>query len=350
MATTKRINYIDAMRGFTMTLVVFAHVLSSTFDIRETFLSELFITFRMPMFFFISGFIAYKAVELWTGKLYYSMLLKKLKVQIIPATVFYCLYCFYLGHNPIWHFLSNGFLGYWFTFTLLGMFLIYFTASWLAHIAKCNWLQDTILIIASLLGLLIVVYIKKYHPDLDILLKHYCIKYLCVYMQFFTLGVLVRKYFDTVQRWLRGNILITLSLIVFVACLYLTFHPKCVAVVPYVIHEINLTLLVRYSSLIIVFAFFFKNSSFFDREDNKLVKIMLYIGKRTLDIYLIHFFFIPDLTFLRDFYIKNDIFTIWLFVAIAVTVLVMALTLAVSNIIRLSDFLGHHLLGVKKKK
>ena len=60
-----RIHYIDALRGFTMLLVVFAHVLTFGFGMQKSFLSELFITFRMPMFFFISGFIGYKAIDRW---------------------------------------------------------------------------------------------------------------------------------------------------------------------------------------------------------------------------------------------------------------------------------------------
>ena len=64
----KRIQYIDALRGFTMILVVFAHVLLWTFNLgnHETVIGSLFITFRMPMFFFISGYISYKSTQLWT--------------------------------------------------------------------------------------------------------------------------------------------------------------------------------------------------------------------------------------------------------------------------------------------
>jgi fucose 4-O-acetylase-like acetyltransferase len=55
----ERIQYIDALRGFTMLLVVFAHVETFSFQYMEnaTFLGEFFKLFRMPLFFFISGFI-----------------------------------------------------------------------------------------------------------------------------------------------------------------------------------------------------------------------------------------------------------------------------------------------------
>ena len=56
---TKRLEYIDALRGFTMILVVFAHIINYGYHITDakaetmdTF-NNLFIRFRMPLFFFI---------------------------------------------------------------------------------------------------------------------------------------------------------------------------------------------------------------------------------------------------------------------------------------------------------
>ena len=83
----KRIEYIDALRGFTMLLVVFAHV--ETMGIfnfsHQTVVGQVFQSFRMPLFFFISGFIAYKAEFEWTTKSTLKLLGKKLRVQTIPA-------------------------------------------------------------------------------------------------------------------------------------------------------------------------------------------------------------------------------------------------------------------------
>ena len=51
----ERIRYIDALRGFTMLLVVFGHVMMTTFGIGgyNTVIGCFFLTFRMPMFFFM---------------------------------------------------------------------------------------------------------------------------------------------------------------------------------------------------------------------------------------------------------------------------------------------------------
>lgn len=59
----KRIEYIDAMRGFTIILVVLHHL--SFFS--NSFVDSIFISFRMPLFFFISGFIGFKVNMEWGG-------------------------------------------------------------------------------------------------------------------------------------------------------------------------------------------------------------------------------------------------------------------------------------------
>lgn len=79
---------------FTMLLVVFGHVL--THGLKDYSESSpvycFFQSFRMPMFFFISGYIAYKATELWDLEMYSKMLKKKFVVQLIPTFIFFTLH------------------------------------------------------------------------------------------------------------------------------------------------------------------------------------------------------------------------------------------------------------------
>ena len=70
MSSKNRIEYIDAMRGFTMILVVYAHVVFFSFGIDSSYPSfnQFFMLMRMPLFFFISGFIFYRETT-WTSKI-----------------------------------------------------------------------------------------------------------------------------------------------------------------------------------------------------------------------------------------------------------------------------------------
>lgn len=52
----KRIGYIDAVRGFSMLIVVYSHVLGFSFLSHPAFsFNDIFVTFMMPLFFFFFG-------------------------------------------------------------------------------------------------------------------------------------------------------------------------------------------------------------------------------------------------------------------------------------------------------
>jgi len=88
----KRIEYIDAMRGFTMILVVFAHISFYAYHEDIITFGRAFLQFRMPLFFFISGFILYKHERVWTSLTLYEFMSLKFKVQIISTVCFLLVY------------------------------------------------------------------------------------------------------------------------------------------------------------------------------------------------------------------------------------------------------------------
>ena len=92
---TPRIEYIDALRGFTMILVVFYHVALTCWHIIGMDVPSIhpyLVQVRMPLFFFISGFVLYKAGIKWNLLHIKQFLHKKFIVQIIPTIVFLVLY------------------------------------------------------------------------------------------------------------------------------------------------------------------------------------------------------------------------------------------------------------------
>ena len=92
-APKERMEWIDAMRGFTMIMVVAYHVVTKGFDenIKMSSTLPFLVLFRMPLFFFISGFLAYKIDFSWTPRRLGMMIWKKAKIQIIPTLVFLCI-------------------------------------------------------------------------------------------------------------------------------------------------------------------------------------------------------------------------------------------------------------------
>ena len=180
----ERIKYLDAMRGFTMFLVVFGHVMFFSFELGgySTVIGSIFLTFRMPMFFFISGFIAYKSIDYWTFPFFITRFIKKAHIQIIPALFFFSLYCFTRGTSPLRVF-EFGWGNYWFTFVLFEMFFFYYVLSLLGN--KTNdKVVDAGLILLSCLGILWLAIANREMKIYQIIcmeniFKHYCIVHFC---------------------------------------------------------------------------------------------------------------------------------------------------------------------------
>ena len=99
----------------------------------------------------------------------------------------------------------------------------------------------------------------------------------------------------------------------------------------------------------LVFSLFASHADYFDRN-GRISRTMQYVGKRTLDIYLLHYFFLPKLAFLKPYFIHNTNPILEFLLAAILAILVLAISLAFSAIIRHSDFLGHFLFGVKSEK
>ncbi len=54
-----RINYIDRMKGMAILVVVLAHVFQFSFDMSDGSVFRFCASFEMPLFMFVSGFVAY---------------------------------------------------------------------------------------------------------------------------------------------------------------------------------------------------------------------------------------------------------------------------------------------------
>ena len=133
VAPTKiRLSWLDALRGFTMILVVANHISLNSFleDWKKSAALSFLMLFRMPLFFFVSGFLSYKASQVWNRHECSQLLLKKMRVQLIPTAFFFLLFCLLMNKNFLstveTYLMNNMKGGYWFTLVLLWMFVVYY--------------------------------------------------------------------------------------------------------------------------------------------------------------------------------------------------------------------------------
>ena len=88
---TGRLRYFDALRGFSMIFVVFSHVVLFSMgltDVKDSTVNWVIMTFRMPLFFFVSGFFAYRVCTKWTASLVGDVIKRKIQAQVIGTIVF----------------------------------------------------------------------------------------------------------------------------------------------------------------------------------------------------------------------------------------------------------------------
>ncbi len=342
--STKRLEYIDVMRAFTMFLVVMQHVDSFVLSGFNSPVYKVLLLIRMPMFFFISGFIGYKALNEWTHSFYVERLRKKAFVQLIPASIFFLLFCLVFAINPIDTVMDNGFQRYWFTYVLFYMFVIYYTLSVLWH----SWRQSSIshlliLIVLSLVMWLIFVQTQRHHTSWG-LSSLLFVDRLCHYYVFFVIGLLCRHHLSLFHRFISHWAGFGVVLVCFAGCLALIFTPWLTTRAPGIVnYGVQMLAVCQLGIFLVYYCFYCLR--YVLANGSKLSRWLAFAGRRTLDVYLIHYFFIATL---MKYHITSGL--LYVLTSVSITLCVYVLCLCVSRVIRFSPTLAHWMLGAKKEE
>ena len=159
------------------------------------------------------------------------------------------------------------------------------------------------------------------------------------YFLFFYVGTWVKRNFDCFIQWTEKWWIILVVVIGFVFIAMLPHSDNAIS--EYLIFAVGGIL-----GLTMVFTFFRVFSHFFSK-DRWLGRSLQYIGTRTLDIYLLHYFVLPKFLILhRDLLLTYDSRLLEFLVVLSIALVVISLCLLASYVIRLSPFLGHYLFGV----
>jgi len=350
-----RLEWLDALRGFTMIMVVAYHVCQQGFllDAKVSASMPFLVLFRMPLFFFVSGFLAYKASVTWTLPTLMQLVGKKLRVQLIPTAVFFFFACAVLypkflpavEHN----FLSPTKGGYWFTIALLYMFIIYYLFAYLeSKLRWRSWIPIALLFVVSLV-LYETCYLPKYfwwafgHKGVKptLWLDQTSIIQTMQYLPFFLYGNIVRRYWQQSQRVMDSRWFYPLLIVVVIFCTLdvLKWHTLR-------FQWTNLPLtLAKFILLTIVFMYFRNYHQYFTKL-TWIGRSLQYIGRRTLDIYLIHFLFMPNLPGVGTFLTSNrHNFIVDTTLSVLIGLVIIGFCIITSNILRVSPLFKKYLFG-----
>ncbi len=346
MARTGRMSYIDFMRGFSMLLVVFAHVLlKMDAGGDRTVVGALALSFRMPLFFFTSGMFAFRPPQQWTLPKIKSTMAVKLCAQIGGAALFYILYQLCCG-KYITNFITKGPQAYWFTVALFQMFTAYLLLTVIGRRLRLTLFAEVVLLAGGLTYYVLSQTVTIVMPRAGIWLEWEKTLY---YLPYFVLGLLARRYYAGIHRTVERQWFRITVMVLFIGLFALRYNGqlyhyiKGMPHLTWVLYQI-----MRLSGLCMVYMIFYTSRGFFDKP-LLLNRIMLLTGRRTLQVYYLHYFLVPALPWAVSL-AKAPFNTIpILVVAGTVAVFVTALSLGLGAILCKSRILAYFLFGIRSK-
>ena len=343
---TQRIEYIDAMRGFTMIIVVLHHVSLMAFGVDSAF-EKWSYEFRMPLFFFISGFLMYKPLHVWDLKNTFTFLEKKVTNLIISPLIFFFIYVYVYNKNIIESLASPAKAGYWFTFVLFIYFLIYIVCQAVFDKLKLSSKKkDLMLLCVGILVFMGAYGISYLYLEWNNFWAGFIGAGNLKYFIFLALGALAQKHFDKFERLLDASPLVMISIVAYflMNVFYNPINQMGGAV------RLLFVLLSGVTGVIIAFALFRKYQNYVD-SSHVGGRFLQFVGRRTLDIYFLHYFFIPDqLGKAFPIFSEYNLPLVEIACSLFIALLIIAACLGVSAVLRTSATLGNILFGAKKDK
>lgn len=331
------------MRGLAILLVVFSHVTNTYVQMpiaNASFAGVYYMMtmFRMPLFFFVSGFFAYRAASRWDSAMVRRVMTKKFQAQVVGLAVFVFLFGMLMKNGNfsfIWR--SNP---YWFTESLFEMFCIYLLFALLERRTGWKWPLHA-LMCAAIVTPFIFNYLTDGHQ-----LQEWVVGlqtwHTLNYFPYFMLGIFARRNESGLWRivdnkWFKALMVVGFfSLVLFYGCRH-----------RYSVEWDFVMTAMRFSGLMTILIAFRTYRDCFE-GDGRLSRVMCFAGSRTLDIYYLHYFFIPDLSFMKGMLSTGHGNSIVAMLAVGVlaSTLVIGVCLLVSAVIRTSPVLSEWLFGV----
>lgn len=323
----KRLDYLDAARALAMICVVYHHVMIFTLNLTFPIYSgDLVSVFMVPLFFFISGYVAYKPVETWNIGFTSRKLLNKIRQLLIPAILFFLLFIHTVG--SAWRFPG----GYWFMVSLFEMFLIFYIISCLSHKLWPRYYTSAIIIFTF------IVITLTFSANGTQISKYLLLHNLRAFLPYFAIGVLAGKFKQLVTKRIHHNLVTTTCILILTIGSILVWKVNIVEINHYAYSLIYS--LMRIASVILLFGCFIRNGQYW-ASTSIIPSTFRLIGKHTLDIYMIHYFFLwPTVQPLTEFLTAYTNEMLIIPICLIFTAISIALSLLVSHILRSSKFIA----------
>ncbi len=327
----KRIAYLDALKCLAILLVIDLHVLDvNGFKPYENLASQMMYAPVMPLFFFVSGFLAYK--QSMSIKDVLDNIRKKFVFLIIPALVFR-IGTDLMNHKSLFGFITGGMHGYWFTIVLFECFFIYYLITLAIKNEKWRIGLLLVLTIASI-GMLAIN--KDFGPAI------FDLRRVTKFFQFFVIGTLAMKFRPKYESLMHNEAFkATFLLSYFIVLFLLTYD------MPSAFHHFLRDVALRYFATFSIVSFFVCHENSFQHQTrfNSLINL---IGQNSLAIYLIDYFFLPQFRPIPEWLAGLNMVTVHI-MSLLYTVAITALCLVFIKFLSNSKFISKYVLGKNRK-
>lgn len=331
----KRLEYIDAIKGFAILLVIMGHVIPCAYGDFQTYhvndinhehiLWSMIYSFHMPLFMFCSGLFIPVFSKQTIFRDYWTFIKKRFKTLVIP---YFCsgFLLLYITNNPDF---------YWFILFLFFFIIINTSVDYYcSKIGLNHWAN--ILVYIAIAVLIRLIYNKfgvfEVKPILDI--EHW------LYYKYFCLGTIAMRY-GLMEKLSINNHVFTFSLVGFALLFWCNYFS--IANIPFT----NI-----FKSLFAIFAVFYIFRNHVEKSP-RLNAFFQYLGNKSLELYIVHFFFLVKMPIMGEkFFVKIyewggvisvfNISLIWSLIGSAVVILFSLVTI---YIIKCSKLLSPLLLG-----
>ena len=325
----KRIAYLDGLKCLAILLMIDIHVRSGNgFKPYDTLSAQLIYAPVLPLFFFVSGFLAYR--QSMDMKSFIDNICRKFVFLVIPAVVF-CLGKDLMNHKYLLRFVTEGMQDYWFTGVLFECFLVYYLVT--LAVKNEKW-RIGILLLLSLVGIGMLAVNKDLGPAI------FDLRRLTKYFQFFVLGTLAMKYRTHYEALMNNEVFKVTFITASFVTLFLLIYDM-----PTVLHHFLRDVALRYFTTFAIVSFFVCHESSFLRE-SKVNSLVSYIGQNSLAIYLIHYFFLPQFRPVPELFDGAEMVTVHL-VSILYVMAITALCLVFIKFLSHSKYIRKYALGKK---
>lgn len=289
---SERLGFIDAIKGFAIILVVIGHAVQfSNQNFDSSILFRFIYSFHMPLFMFVGGFLI--EIEKFRNCDY---IIKKFSQLVVPYIFWlFVMFVYMYGMNSVFSYKIIQFFleavmspdagGMWY---LLVLFNIYFITY---LIITYSYYKFDVSVTIVIIGLNIVAFCFS---KTNIL----CLKHICWFMPFFYGGFYYRRYVYLRAREIK----ISYSSLIAYFLLFPMWRrpnstlleanilgtPKIISIIIYRIYNY----LVGFCAVFVVFNIF----HVLYKKFNFKFKALSFLGKKSLEIYVTHFYFVAEIS------------------------------------------------------